>query len=75
MYQTKDLNVTPSKTLTFKTPRVIIKQTRNDRIFLDMLTATHLKTPVFGDVAPCSLAEVYRRFRGVVCLHHHSPAP
>jgi hypothetical protein len=25
---------------------------------------------VFGDVAPCSLVEVYRRFRGACCLHH-----
>jgi hypothetical protein len=24
---------------------------------------------VFWDVAPCSLAEVYRRFRGACCLH------
>jgi hypothetical protein len=26
---------------------------------------------VFGDVAPCSLVEVYRRFRGACYLHHH----
>jgi hypothetical protein len=25
---------------------------------------------VFWDVAPCSLVEVYRRFRGACCLHH-----
>jgi hypothetical protein len=25
---------------------------------------------VFWDVAPCSLVEVYRRFRGAYCLHH-----
>jgi hypothetical protein len=25
---------------------------------------------VFWVVAPCSLAEVYRRFRGACCLHH-----
>jgi hypothetical protein len=24
---------------------------------------------VFWDVAPCSLVEVYRRFRGAYCLH------
>jgi hypothetical protein len=25
---------------------------------------------VFWDVAPCSLAEIDRRFRGAYCLHH-----
>jgi hypothetical protein len=25
---------------------------------------------VFWVVAPCSLVEVYRRFRGAYCLHH-----
>jgi hypothetical protein len=25
-------------------------------------------------VTPCSLAEVYRRFRSAYCLHHHSNA-
>jgi hypothetical protein len=26
---------------------------------------------IFWEVAPCSMVEVYRRFRGVYCLHHH----
>jgi hypothetical protein len=26
---------------------------------------------VFWVVAPCSLVEVYQRFRGPCCLHHH----
>jgi hypothetical protein len=25
---------------------------------------------VFWDVEPCSLVEVYRRFRGACCIHH-----
>jgi hypothetical protein len=25
---------------------------------------------VFWDVAPCSLVEIYQRFRGACCLHH-----
>jgi hypothetical protein len=29
-----------------------------------------VKITVFWDVAPCSLVEVYRRFRGTCCLHH-----
>jgi hypothetical protein len=28
---------------------------------------------VFWVVAACSLVEVYRRFRGPCCLHHHNP--
>jgi hypothetical protein len=33
-----------------------------------------LKITVFWDVAPCSLVEVCRRFRGAYCLHHQ-PIP
>jgi hypothetical protein len=29
-----------------------------------------LKMAVFWVLAPCSLVEVYRRFRGACCLHH-----
>jgi hypothetical protein len=35
-----------------------------------VLTAASMTMPVFWVVAPCSLVEVYRRFRGVCCLHH-----
>jgi hypothetical protein len=35
-----------------------------------VLTAASMKTAVFWVVAPCSLVEVYRRFRGACCLHH-----
>jgi hypothetical protein len=31
----------------------------------------HLKMAVFWVVAPCSLVEVYQRFRGPCSLHHH----
>jgi hypothetical protein len=31
---------------------------------------TELKIAVFWVVAPCSLVEVYQRFRGPCCLHH-----
>jgi hypothetical protein len=33
-------------------------------------TEEDLKMTVFWNVAPCSLVEVYRRFRGTLCLHH-----
>jgi hypothetical protein len=31
-----------------------------------------LKTTAFWDVAPCTLMEVDRRFRGASCLHHQA---
>jgi hypothetical protein len=35
--------------------------------------AASLKMIVFWDVAPGSLVEIYRRFRGAYYLHHHRP--
>jgi hypothetical protein len=32
---------------------------------------TTMKTTAFWDIAPCSLVEVDRRFRGAYCLLHH----
>jgi hypothetical protein len=34
------------------------------------LTALSMKIAVFWVVAPCSLVEVYQRFRRTCCLHH-----
>jgi hypothetical protein len=40
-------------------------------IKLDALElVTSMKIAVFWVVAPCSLVEVYQRFRGPCCLHH-----
>jgi hypothetical protein len=36
----------------------------------EVLTAVSMKMAVFGVVAPCSLVELYHRFRGPCCLHH-----
>jgi hypothetical protein len=36
----------------------------------EVLTTVSTKMAVFWVVAPCSLVEVYRRFRGPCCLHH-----
>jgi hypothetical protein len=33
-----------------------------------------MKIAVFWVVAPCSLVEVYQRFRGPCCLHHQGIA-
>jgi hypothetical protein len=35
-----------------------------------VLTAASTKMAVFWAVAPCSLVEVHRHFRGAYCLHH-----
>jgi hypothetical protein len=37
---------------------------------LEVLTAASMQMAVFWIVAPCSLVEVYQRFRGTCCLHH-----
>jgi hypothetical protein len=41
-----------------------------DAVGFEVLTAMSTKIAVFWVVAPCSLVEVYRRFRGPCCLHH-----
>jgi hypothetical protein len=40
-----------------------------------VLTAASIKMAVFWGVAPCSVVEVYRRYRGIFCLHHHGDSP
>jgi hypothetical protein len=35
---------------------------------LQVLTAPSVKMTAFWDVAPCSLMEVHRRFRGAYCI-------
>jgi hypothetical protein len=40
-----------------------------------VLTAASMKMAVFWFVAPCSLVEVYRRFRGACCLHNQGDRP
>jgi hypothetical protein len=37
----------------------------------EVLTAVNMKMTVFWVVVPCSLVEVYRRFRGACYVHHH----
>jgi hypothetical protein len=36
----------------------------------EVFTAVSMKIAVFWVVAPCSLVEIYQRFRGPCCLHH-----
>jgi hypothetical protein len=36
----------------------------------DVLKTTNMKMGIFLDVAPCSLVDTNRRFRGAYCFHH-----
>jgi hypothetical protein len=38
----------------------------------NMILTSRMKMAVVWVVAPCSLVEVHRRFRGTCCLHYHS---
>jgi hypothetical protein len=59
--------------LTFvsRTPKFIAVN-RNRRIHNHFLSP---KMAVFWVVAPCSLVEVYQRFRGPCCFHHQDDRP
>jgi hypothetical protein len=59
---------------------VFMKEILPDTFLKNRIRCTHfrvaqndvffLKMAVFSVIAPCSLVEVYRRFRGSCCLHH-----
>jgi hypothetical protein len=42
-------------------------------IGFEVVTAVSTKMAAFWVVASCSLVEVYQRFIGPCCLHHHRP--
>jgi hypothetical protein len=47
-----------------------IRRRFNKPVRFQFLTAASMKLAVIWVEAPCSLIEVYRRFRGTCCLHH-----
>jgi hypothetical protein len=47
-----------------------IKKQRAYIVRFQVLTAASMKMSIFWDVAPRSLVEVYRRFKGACFLHH-----
>jgi hypothetical protein len=57
------------------TERIKDKVREDKIIFLgfEVLTAVSTKMAVFWVVAPCSLVEIYQRFRGPCCLHNQGP--
>jgi hypothetical protein len=40
------------------------------QVGFQVLTAVSTKMAIIRVVTPCSLVEVYQRFRGPCCLHH-----
>jgi hypothetical protein len=42
----------------------------NSEVWFELLTVLSMNMAVFWVVAPCRLVWVYRRFRGLYCLHH-----
>jgi hypothetical protein len=44
-----------------------------NEVGFEVLTAVGMKIAVFWVVAPCSLVEVYQRFRSPCYLHHPGP--
>jgi hypothetical protein len=47
----------------------MVQNRRQYSVGFEVLMAVSTKMAVFWVVAPCSLVEVYRRFRGPCCLH------
>jgi hypothetical protein len=61
-----------------KFTKVILNLLQNKLILSfqgDSLIMLILKIAVFWVVAPCSLVEIYQRFRGPCCLHHQGDRP
>jgi hypothetical protein len=46
-----------------------------NRVGFEVFTAVSMMMAVFWVVAPCSLVELYQRFRGPCCLHHQGNRP
>jgi hypothetical protein len=43
---------------------------KKELVIFEVQTAIGTKMAVFWVVVPCSLVEIYQRFRGSCCLHH-----
>jgi hypothetical protein len=54
---------------------VILYKTVWQLVTFMILMAVGMKMTVFWVVAPCSLVEVYRHFRGAYSLHHQGNEP
>jgi hypothetical protein len=52
----------------YMNPRIIDNTVMT--LFCSVIYVSQPKMAIFWIVAPCSLVEVYRRFRGACCLHY-----
>jgi hypothetical protein len=50
--------------------RALATFSKKQAVGFEVFTAVSTKMAVFWVVEPCSLVEVYRRFRGPCCLHY-----
>jgi hypothetical protein len=48
----------------------VVKTEHNNSVGFEVLMAASMKMAIFWVAGPCSLVEVYLRFRGTSCLHH-----
>jgi hypothetical protein len=53
-----------------ETSRMTLNKTRRDIGEISCFHGDEKKMTVFWIVEPCSLVQVYRRFRGAYCLYH-----
>jgi hypothetical protein len=56
-------------------PSLVLTEEHRMRARLHVLTAASMRTTVFWDIAPCSLVEMSRRFRGVYYLNFQHDLP
>jgi hypothetical protein len=60
-----------NRRLTMHEGNYICEETRNyTRVRFDVLMVMSMKMAVFWDVAPCSLVDIDRCFRGAYSFHH-----
>jgi hypothetical protein len=50
-----------------------VTHTKKTLVGFEVITVVSTKMAVFWVVGPCSLVEVYQRFRGDCYLHYHRP--
>jgi hypothetical protein len=63
------------KNIQLEITQIFVRTVYKHYVRFQVLTAASMKMVVFWVVAPCSLVNLYRRFRGSCCLHHQGDRP